>query len=79
MAESHGARERSVGFDDDVVGGAEGCDVGAGVEGVDFDLVDGGFDARIGGEEFLKLFAMRYMSAAVILPTTTPSTILLME
>lgn len=47
-----GAGQRCVGFDDDVVGFAELRKGGAGVEGVDFDLVDGGFDFGVGGEEF---------------------------
>lgn len=34
------------------MGGAEVREAGVGVEGVQFDLVDGGFDAGVGGEEF---------------------------
>ena len=49
------SREGRVGFDDDVVGLAVGCYGVSGVEGVDFDLVYGGFEAGGGGKEFVDL------------------------
>lgn len=49
------ACEWRVGFDCYVVLGAEGCDGGLGVEGVDFDLVYCGDEGSGGGEEFLEL------------------------
>ena len=42
-------------MDLDAIGGAVRAEGGAGVEGVDFDLVYGGFDAWVGGEEFVDL------------------------
>lgn len=47
VVHAHSPREWCVGFDDDVVFLADLSDLGLGVEGVDFDLVDGGFDARV--------------------------------
>jgi hypothetical protein len=41
------AGQRSVGFDDNVVVLAVLCQCGAGVEGVDFDLIDGGFELGV--------------------------------
>jgi len=53
MLHAQGPGEWSVCFDDDTVGLAERGYLRARVEGVDLDLVDGGFDARGRGEEFL--------------------------
>lgn len=55
MVHALGFDEGAVGFDDDVVLVAEGGDVGAGEEGVDFDLVDGRDGAGVGVKEFLEL------------------------
>lgn len=55
MIHAHGSREWCVGFDDDVVFLADLSDLGLGVERVDFDLVDGGLDARVGSHEFFNL------------------------
>lgn len=45
--------EGGICLDEDIVLLAKGGDVGSGVEGVNFDLIDGGPDARVGGQEFL--------------------------
>ena len=52
MVHFPGSGEGRVGLDDDVVRGAVGGEGGVGVEGVEFDLVDGGEEAGLRGEEF---------------------------
>jgi hypothetical protein len=49
------SRERGVRFDDDVVVLTVLRQSGAGVEGMNFDLVDGGFDLGVALEKFLEL------------------------
>ena len=55
MLHSQGSSQRRVRFDDDVVRLAEGGDLSARIEWVNFDLVDGGMYARLRIEKFLQL------------------------
>ena len=55
MLHAQGANEWGVGFDDNVMTLAESSDVGARVERVDLDLIDGGRDSWLRVQKLLKL------------------------
>lgn len=55
ITHAHSASERSISLDGDVVLSAGGPDVGLGVEGVNLDLVDDRWDARVRSNQLLDL------------------------
>lgn len=71
MLHAQSAGEGCIGFYHDVVLLAVGSELGSCIEGVDFDLVDCGLDARVAGQQFVELSLLAPHAAYVVAVTHT--------